>query len=193
MLDLSLTPAKELYSFWRVSKISCSALSPIEQLNGTGSGTLPQMSSCGSSRIYFGPSPVPAMAQNPFTDFRLLRFLAKSRCQVLRLTIGDSLRRRFDVAYWRAVLSIFSDSKTAPVLRSRNTSSLCWFELLVCLTAENRSELERRSWLWPPAAHNALRRAGCSPRDRRLFHSMVRPLSTDIGKTRRSVAHSLLI
>jgi len=33
-------------------------------------------------------------------------------------------------------------------------------ELLVCLTAEYRSELERRSRLWPPAAHNALRRGG---------------------------------
>jgi len=107
MLDLPLTPAKELYSFWRVSKISCSALSPFEQLNGIGSGTLPQMSSCGLSRIYFGPSPVPAMVQNPFTDFRLLRFLAKSYCQVPRRAIGDSLRRRFDVAYWRP-FSVFS-------------------------------------------------------------------------------------
>jgi hypothetical protein len=86
-----------------------------------------------------------------------------------------------------AVLSIFANSKTASVLQSRSNSPLRWSELLVCLTAEYRSELERRSWLWPPAAHNALRRGGCSARDRRLFHSMGRPLSTDIRKTRRAV------
>jgi hypothetical protein len=92
-----------------------------------------------------------------------------------------------------AVLSIFANSKIAAVLQSRNSPSLRWSELLVCLTAEYRSELERRSWLWPPAAHNALRRGGRSPRDRRLFQSMARPLSTDIGKTGRTIAHSLPI
>ncbi len=91
-----------------------------------------------------------------------------------------------------AVLSIFANSKIAAVLQSRNSPSLRWSELLVCLTAEYRSELERRSWLWPPAAHNALRRGGRSPRDRRLFQSLARPLSTDIGKTGGAVAHSLL-
>ena len=81
-----------------------------------------------------------------------------------------------------AVLSIFANSETAAVLQSRNASPVRWSELLVCLKAEFRSELVRRSWLWPPAAHNALRRRSCLPRDRRLFHSIARPLSTDIGK-----------
>jgi hypothetical protein len=34
-----------------------------------------------------------------------------------------------------------------------------WCELIDCLGRKALTELERRSWLWPPSVHNALRRA----------------------------------
>jgi hypothetical protein len=85
------------------------------------------------------------------------------------------------------VLGIFGNPKACSFLHGPNRSRLRWPELLVCLTTEYRSELEKRSLLWPPAAHNALRRAAYSPRDKHLFYSLGgRPLSTDIGKGRRA-------
>ena len=71
-----------------------------------------------------------------------------------------------------SVLSIFGNSKARAVLQGRGTYALRWYELLGCLAAEYVAELERRSRYWPPAAHNAFRRAAQIPREKRFFHSM---------------------
>ena len=82
------------------------------------------------------------------------------------------------------VLSIFSNPKARSLLQGRGRYSFRWYELLVCLTRECIAELEKRSWHWPPAAHNAFRRAARLPRDKRFFHSLGGPLlPTDVGKT----------
>ncbi len=86
-----------------------------------------------------------------------------------------------------AVLGIFGCPKARSLLQGRGTYAFRWYELLVCLTVETIADLERRSWHWPPAAHNAFRRAAHFPRDKRFFHAMGNsPLSTDISKTKRA-------
>jgi transposase len=64
-----------------------------------------------------------------------------------------------------------------------------WSELIDRLNTEATIELERRSWFWPPAAHNALQRAIVSVGGQRSVFSASRLFSTDLGKTRRKGKH----
>jgi hypothetical protein len=62
-----------------------------------------------------------------------------------------------------------------------------WSELIDCLDAMAFAELERRSWLWPPAVHNALRRAAPSSRGTSPPQRFSTPFSTELRKTRLRV------
>ncbi len=68
-----------------------------------------------------------------------------------------------------AVLGIFGNRQVHTLLRGRSNYLFRWHDLLVCLTNEEIEQLERRSWYWPPAAHNALRRAAQLPRVKATF------------------------
>jgi len=57
------------------------------------------------------------------------------------------------------VLSIFGNARARSLLPGRGRYRFRWHDLLVCLKAEHIAELEKRSWHWPPVAHNAFRRA----------------------------------
>jgi hypothetical protein len=84
-----------------------------------------------------------------------------------------------------AVLAIIGSAQARALLDGSGTYASRWCELLDCLDTKALAELERRSWLWPPAIHNALRRArGKSPRPR-----SVAAFSTELGKTRSTVKH----
>jgi hypothetical protein len=54
-----------------------------------------------------------------------------------------------------------------------------WDQLLSCLSANNIADLERRSWRWPPAAHNSpLRSTIHCPLARTCFFSRYRKIDT---------------
>jgi hypothetical protein len=65
-----------------------------------------------------------------------------------------------------AVLSLFGSSRIHSALHGRGKHEMPWQELLLCLSTKDIADLQRRSWYWPPAAHNALRRASQLPRNR---------------------------
>ena len=78
-----------------------------------------------------------------------------------------------------AVLAAFGNSRVRSLLQTCPERS-GWDKLLSCLSTDNIADLQRRSWRWPPAAHNSLRRAA----QPYLAHRRGRALSHDIGKIR---------
>jgi hypothetical protein len=87
-----------------------------------------------------------------------------------------------------AVLGIVGSVQTRSMLNG-GTLVNGWCELIDCLDAMAFAELERRSWLWPPAAHNSLRRAVPSSRGTSPPQRFSTPFSTELRKTRRRVGH----
>ncbi len=69
------------------------------------------------------------------------------------------------------VLSIFGNPRARSLLQGRGRYRFRWHDLLVCLKDNQIAELEKRSWYWPAAAHNAFRRAAHLPRDKCFFRS----------------------
>jgi hypothetical protein len=57
-----------------------------------------------------------------------------------------------------AVLAIIGSAQARVVLDGSGTYASRWSELVDCLDTKTLTEIERRSWLWPPAIRNALRR-----------------------------------
>jgi hypothetical protein len=88
-----------------------------------------------------------------------------------------------------SVLAIFGNAQARSLLHGRGSYAIRWSELVDRLDTEATIELERRSWLWPPAAHNALGRAIVSVRRQRSVPLARRLFSTDLGKTRRKGKH----
>jgi hypothetical protein len=70
-----------------------------------------------------------------------------------------------------AALAIIGSGQTRALLQGPGTHPLRWCELVDRLDTETRVQLERRSWLWPVAAHNALRRALLQVRDKPSMRS----------------------
>ena len=67
------------------------------------------------------------------------------------------------------ILAIFASSKSRACLQARSRYRYRWHDLLACLSSDHSATLERRSWDWPAAAHNALRHAAQLSRDQRFF------------------------
>lgn len=57
-----------------------------------------------------------------------------------------------------AVLAVFGNSRIRSLLEACPEQS-GWSQLLLRVTENKIEDLQRRSWHWPPAAHNSLRRA----------------------------------
>lgn len=84
-----------------------------------------------------------------------------------------------------SVLAIISNAHARALLHGRGTYAHRWPELIDRLDTKASIELERRSWFWPPAAHNALGRALVLVKGKRSVCSPTRLFSTGLGKTRR--------
>ena len=79
-----------------------------------------------------------------------------------------------------AILAIVGSPRVRSVLLGKGEQQSPWHKLLFSLSEREIADLERRSWHWPPVAHNALRRAAQFPRGKKFFL----PFSTDLRKTR---------
>jgi TniQ len=77
-----------------------------------------------------------------------------------------------------AVLALLNPLRFGAILQRANHSQPRWQDLLCRLTPQDVDALERKSWYWPPSAHNALRRATPLSSTKNRFL-----VSTDSGKT----------
>lgn len=81
-----------------------------------------------------------------------------------------------------AVLAVFGNSRIRSLLEACPEKS-GWSQLLSRVSANNIEDLQRRSWHWPPAAHNSLRRAIESRfNPQRQTHRARALISYDVGK-----------
>jgi hypothetical protein len=73
-----------------------------------------------------------------------------------------------------ASLAIFTNPQARSVLKAKGAWRTRWCQLVACLETRLLDELERRSWYWPAAPHNALRRAAqfCHHRRQRVRPEM---------------------
>jgi hypothetical protein len=101
----------------------------------------------------------PIAISKPIYQLQSPCFPLGQRCLPFRVSmhweLGSPNARRCLLA---AVLAVFGNSRIRSLLETCPEQS-GWGQLLSRVSENNIVDLQRRSWHWPPAAHNSLRRA----------------------------------